>query len=231
VLAVASSFLFFGSILLHELGHALAARRDKVAISGINLWMFGGITGTAETKSAGSEFRVAAAGPLVTLAIVVALTAGGLATAGSEEFSDALKFQTDSGASGPLAMVAWLATMNALVLILNLIPAFPLDGGRIARAIAWWRTGDRLKATRFAATLGRIFGNGFVILGLYLILTGGDAIAGVWLALVGFIIGQAAKAALVQTALAAKAEEEERKRQQQLEGFEESESRPPESSE
>jgi Zn-dependent protease len=174
--------------------------------------MFGGITGTAETRSAGSEFRVAAAGPLVTLAIVVLLSAGGILVAGKTEFRHALEIRSDSGASGPLAMVAWLATMNSLVLVLNLIPAFPLDGGRIARAIAWWRTGDRLRATRSAARLGRFLGNAGVIGGLYLILAGGDALAGVWLAMIGFIIGQAARAALFQTALA-QAAEAQRKRQ------------------
>ena len=89
-------------------------------------------------------------------------------------------------------MVAWLASINVLVLVFNLIPAFPLDGGRIARAIAWRLTGDRNRATRFAATLGQGFAYLFIAIGI-LLLVQGAVLTGIWLALIGFILGSAAR--------------------------------------
>lgn len=199
VLALASAVLFFGSILLHELGHAVVAMRNGIGITGINLWMFGGVAKMdRDTDSAGAEFRIAAAGPLVTALIVFACAAGGLAVVGSEEFWAAMRVDSDAGTSGALAVLAWLTTINAAVLLFNLIPAFPLDGGRIARAIAWRLSGDRGGATRFAARMGQAFAMVFVGLGIFLFVTT-DAVGGIWLAVIGFILGQAAKASAVQT--------------------------------
>ena len=200
-LAVLSAAGFFGSIVLHELGHAFAALRNGIGISSIQLWIFGGMARMdRESDSPATEFKVAAAGPLVTLAIVVVLTAIGLAAAGQEEFRRAVLIESGSGVSGVLAMVGWLASINLLVLVFNLLPAFPMDGGRIARAIAWWKTGDRTSATRFAASLGRVFAYIFIGGGLALVAVG-DVFAGVWLALIGFVINGSAKAASMQTAI------------------------------
>jgi Zn-dependent protease len=205
LLAVASALLFFGSILLHELGHALVAIRKGIAISDITLWMFGGVARmTRDSDSPGTEFKVAVAGPLVTLAIALACAAIGAAAAGSE-FWDVMRFE-DERASGVLALIAWLASINALVLVFNLIPAFPLDGGRIARAIAWWLSGDRNRATRFAAALGQGFSYVFIGLGAYLFLVVGDVIGGIWLAVIGFLLGQSARASAVQTEVASRIE-------------------------
>jgi Zn-dependent protease len=201
LLAVISALGFFGSIVLHELGHAFAALRNGIGISSIQLWIFGGMARMdRESDSPSTEFKVAVAGPLVTLAIVVALTAIGLLAVGAEEFRRAVLIESGSGVSGAMAMVGWLASINLLVLVFNLLPAFPMDGGRIARAIAWWRTGDRNSATRFAANLGRVFAYIFIGGGLLLI-ANGDAFGGVWLALIGFVINSSAKAASMQTAL------------------------------
>lgn len=201
LLAVASAIGFFGSIVLHELGHAFAALRNGIGISSIQLWIFGGMARMSrESDSPATEFKVAVAGPLVTLLLVVTLTAIGIGAAGWEGFRKAALIETDSGASGLLTMVAWLATINFLVLIFNLLPAFPMDGGRIVRAIAWWRTGDRASATRFAANLGRAFGYLFIVAGLLLVLDG-YTFGGVWLALIGFVVNGSAKAATAQTAL------------------------------
>jgi Zn-dependent protease len=205
VLAVLSALGFFGSILLHEFGHAFAARRNGIGISGIQLWIFGGMARMdREADSPGTELKVALAGPLVTAAIVVALTLGGIAAVGWTEFRDAGVLESTSGASGLLAMVAWLAMINLLVLIFNLLPAFPMDGGRVARAIAWWRTGDRNAATRFAANLGRVFGYVFIGAGLYMTLTNSvfGVFGGVWLALIGIVINGSARGAAMQTAIA-----------------------------
>jgi Zn-dependent protease/CBS domain-containing protein len=200
-LALASAAGFFGSIVLHELGHAMVALRNGIGISSIQLWIFGGMARMdRESDRPATEFKVAAAGPLVTLAIVVFLTAVGLLAAGPEEFRKAVLIESDSGVSGVLAMVAWLATINFLVLVFNLLPAFPMDGGRIVRALAWWRTGDRGAATRFAASLGRIFAYLFIGGGLLLIFDGA-VFAGVWLALIGTVINGSARAASMQTAI------------------------------
>ena len=201
LLALLSAIGFFGSIVLHELGHAMVALRNGIGISSIQLWIFGGMARMSrESDSPRTEFEVAIAGPLVTLAIVVVLTAIGLGAAGWEEFHKAALAESDAGTSGVLTMIAWLASINLLVLIFNLLPAFPMDGGRIVRAIAWWRTGNRASATRFAANLGRIFAYLFIGGGLLLVFDG-YAFAGVWLALIGFVVNGSAKAATAQTAI------------------------------
>ncbi len=201
LLALLSALGFFGSIVLHELGHAMAALRNGIGISSIQLWIFGGMARmNRESDSPATEFKVAIAGPLVTLVIVIVLAAIGLAAAGPEEFRKAALVETDAGTSGVLTMIAWLTTINLLVLVFNLLPAFPMDGGRIVRAIAWWRTGNRTSATRFAANLGRVFAWLFVGVGLLLIVDG-YVFGGVWLALIGFVVNGSAKAATAQTAI------------------------------
>jgi Zn-dependent protease len=201
LLAILSAFGFFGSIVLHELGHAFVAVRNGIGIASIQLWIFGGMARmNRESDSPGTEFKVAVAGPLVTLAIVVVLTAIGLGVAGADGFRKAVLIESNSGVSGAMAMVGWLATINLLVLVFNLLPAFPMDGGRIVRAIAWWRTGNRSSATRLAANLGRVFGYLFVGAGLLLILDGA-VFSGVWLALIGVLVNGSARAATAQTAI------------------------------
>jgi Zn-dependent protease len=202
VYAVLTTLGFFASILLHELGHAVAAQRSGIGITSIQLWIFGGMARMdRETDSPATEFRVAIAGPLVTLAIVVALLAAGAATAGFHEFREAAEGTSHAGISGLTAMIAWLASINLVVLVFNLLPAFPMDGGRVVRAVAWWRSGDRTAATRFAAGLGRVFAYLFIGAGLFMIVTNSvfGVFGGVWLALIGMIINGAARGATVQT--------------------------------
>jgi len=205
-LAVASALGFFGSILLHELGHAFVAIRRGIGISAITLWMFGGVAQmTKDTDSPGTEFKVAIAGPLVTLGIAVACVVVGVAAAGSHDFEQAMRLRSQADTSGLLSVVAWLGSVNLIILAFNLIPAFPLDGGRVARAIAWKVTGDRNRATRAAARLGQGFSYVFIAVGIAIFLTG-DPISGIWLALIGFILGQAARGAVVQTEFASRIE-------------------------
>jgi Zn-dependent protease/CBS domain-containing protein len=178
-MAVIAAFLFFGSLLAHELGHALQARREGMEIEGITLWLFGGV---AKFKglfpSAGAEFRIAVAGPLVSLVL------GGLfvliAWLGSlPEPADAVS--------------AWLGYINLSLLAFNLLPALPLDGGRIFRSVLWALRGDFGWATRVASAVGRGFG--------YLLIAGGAALfifqgtfSGAWLAFIGWFLLQAASA-------------------------------------
>jgi Zn-dependent protease len=199
LLAVASAIAFFGSILLHELGHAAVANRLGIPITEITLWLFGGVARMSkDTESPGQEFKIAAAGPAVTALIAVACGAIGIAIAGGDDFFKAMQVSDTADTSGALALVAWLATINLLVLVFNLIPAFPLDGGRIARAVAWRLTGDRTKATRFAVALGRGFSYLFIAAGALLAISF-DPITGIWLALIGFVLGQSARGYAVQT--------------------------------
>src|SRR5215212_2487138 len=153
--AVVSALAFFASILLHELGHALAARREGIAVEGIDLFLFGGVMKMSrETDSPGAEFRVAAAGPLVTLGIMAVAAAAAIVVAGSDSFWDAARLSGSSEASPVEVVISLLVSMSLVLLVFNLVPAFPLDGGRIARSIAWKLTGDRHRATRFAARIG-----------------------------------------------------------------------------
>ena len=198
--AVASALLFFGSIILHELGHALAARREGIETVGIDLWFFGGIARSArDSETPGQEFRIAAAGPLVTLAVVVLCLGIGIAAVGWEEFWAAVRLDREAKVSPLVLLLSWLAEINTLLLAFNLIPAFPLDGGRIARAAAWRITGDRLRATRISGGLGQVFSYLLIGLGLF-ILVRGDVLAGVWSIFLGMFLGQAARGAVAQTA-------------------------------
>jgi Zn-dependent protease len=204
LLALISALLFFASILLHELGHALVAVRKGIGIADITLWMFGGVARMQrDSDSPGTEFKIAIAGPLVTLAIVLVSGAIGIAFAGGSDFSDAMMVEEGAQIPGALAVVAWLTSINLLVLVFNLIPAYPLDGGRIARAIAWRVTGNRNGATRFAATLGQIFAWGLIAFGLFLLIQG-DVLGGIWLGVLGFILYQSARAAQVQSEVASR---------------------------
>lgn len=205
-LALASAIGFFGSILLHEFGHAWAAKRRGIGTSSIQLWIFGGVANLdRDSDSPRTEFEVAIAGPLVTLAIVLALVAVTFFSVGSSGFADAMLIRTGGTSSGVLAMIAWLGSINLLVLIFNLLPAFPMDGGRIVRAAAWARTGERSKATRFAARLGVVFAYIFIAGGLALIFSG-LVITGIWLAMVGFILSGSARAATMQTSISGRLE-------------------------
>jgi Zn-dependent protease len=208
LLGVASALLFFGSILLHELGHAVVAIRNGIPITDITLWLFGGVARMArDTDSPGVEFKVAVGGPLVTLAIAIACAGVGIGVAGTDEFYEAMRVDDSAQVSGVLAMIAWLATINVFVLLFNLIPAFPLDGGRIARAIAWKLSGDRNRSARFAAVVGQGFAYAFIALGLFLVLRGGDlVITGIWLAVIGFILAQSARGYAVQSQFSSKIE-------------------------
>jgi Zn-dependent protease len=206
LLALASALAFFASILLHELGHAFVAVRRGIGISDITLWMFGGVARmTRDSDSPGTEFKVAIGGPIVTLAIGLACVGVGIAAAGSEEFWKAMRVEEGADTSGILALIAWLASINLLVLVFNLIPAFPLDGGRIARAIAWRVSGNRNRATRAAGRLGQAFSYLFIGVGILLFIEG-DVIGGIWLGLIGFILAQSARGAVLQTEFASRIE-------------------------
>ncbi len=194
---VAIVLSFFASVILHELGHALVARRNGVPVMGIELWALGGTTRTGPMPRAGVELRVASAGPLVTLAVILISTALGAAVASSHHF-----FAVAVGNSGVLTTpvvlwLSWLVTLNVLVLILNLIPAFPLDGAQIVHALLWWRTDDRNRATRVVGRVGQGFGVLLGAAGVGVLVALHD-ISGVWLAFIGLFVYQSANGAVLQ---------------------------------
>lgn len=199
LVAVAAAFLFFVSLILHELGHALVARREGIAISGIDLWFFGGVAKmSSDTQSPGAEFRISAAGPLVTL-VVVGICIGLSALVQNGAALDVARLAGDAEVSPTIALLGFLGSINAMLFIFNLIPAFPLDGGRIARSVVWKITGNRNTATRASGRLG--VGFAYILIGFGVFLAArGELVDGIWLAVLGWFIAQSARAAVVSTA-------------------------------
>ena len=185
-LAAAISVLFFGSVLAHELSHALVARRFGLRVTSITLFIFGGAANLEDEPSRPrDEALVAAAGPVSSILIgLVCLTIDGVVA--QPQVS---------------ALVGWLGFVNVTLGIFNLLPGFPMDGGRILRALLWHLRGDRFAATRNAALVGRFFGYLLIAGGVYLILQRGPLFTGVWLALIGWFINTAAEAASAQMAI------------------------------
>jgi Zn-dependent protease len=196
---VATVLLFFVSLIVHELGHAFAARREGIVVDRIELFLFGGITHLGrDSNSPGEEFRIAAAGPLGTLLFALVCAAVDLAIVGPSQLWDAVRLSYSVHLTPVLLSLSWLLAMNAAILIFNLIPAYPLDGGRIARSIVWARTGSKLAGTRAAAILGQwlsvLIGAG----GLFLVLRH-QTFSGLWLMIIAYMVYSSARAALRQT--------------------------------
>jgi Zn-dependent protease len=199
IVAVCAVLLFFVSLILHELGHALVARRLGIGISGIDLWFFGGVAKmTRDSDSPGTEFKVAAAGPAVTLVIVgICVGLGALISQGAA--LDVMRLAGDAEVSPVLALLGFLGSINLFLFVFNLVPAFPLDGGRLARALVWKITGDRNRATRIAGRIGEGFA--YIIIGIGIFLAArGSLVDGIWLAVLGWFILQSARAAVASTA-------------------------------
>lgn len=198
VVAVVAALLFWLSLILHELGHAFAARREGIEVHGIDLWLFGGLAKLSrDSRTPGEEFRVAAAGPAVTLLIVVACFGVSALLEGASGALDLALLDEGSAPSPFELLIAFLASMNALLLVFNLVPAFPLDGGRLARALAWKVTGDRAKGTIFSAWLGQAFGVLLIGWGAYRLAVGDRPFGALWWIVLGWIIMGSARSAAV----------------------------------
>ena len=191
---VAAAACFFASLLAHELAHALVARRAGIAIEGITLWLFGGIARLrAEAAGPGAEARIAAVGPATSLGVAALFGLLWLALA---------------GIGAPPLLVAgagWLAFINAVLGVFNLLPALPLDGGRLLRALLWRQWGNIARATVTAARVGRVLAY-LMIAGGIVIFFVGDVLNGIWFAFLGWFLLGAARAeeegTLVRQALA-----------------------------
>jgi Zn-dependent protease len=208
---VVTVLLFFGSLIVHELGHAIAARREGIHVQRIELFLFGGTTYMdRDSQTPGEEFRIAAAGPLGTLLFVALCFAIDLALLGPHRLLHAIELDGTVHMTPVLLALSWLLPMNILIFIFNIVPAYPLDGGRIARAVIWRVTGDKLRGTRAAARIGEGFGILLGAFGLFIMASdpsfvGGDpGFAGIWLLLLAFMIWQSARMALNGTAAASR---------------------------
>lgn len=182
-MAVITSLLFFASVLAHELGHSFVALRNQIPVRAINLFLFGGVAQIEqEPKSAGAEFRIAIAGPLVSL--ILAVVFGAL-------------WLLDQQIPFLAAPSLYLMRINLMLALFNMIPGFPLDGGRVLRAIVWWRTKDLRKATQIASISGQIFAFGFIGVGIFTAING-ELMNGLWLAFIGWFLQNAAATAYAQ---------------------------------
>ena len=178
--AIATSFGFFLSVLLHELSHALLAQRFGMPVPSITLFIFGGVSNIgAEMSSARHEFFVAAAGPAMSL--LLAFVLGAIAVFIGGDFGEVLLY---------------LATVNALLGVFNLLPGFPLDGGRVFRSIIWAKSRDLMKATRWASRSGQ--GIAWIMIGAGVFVTLTYSLTGIWYVFIGFFLKQAAEAAYQQ---------------------------------
>src|SRR4051794_4486330 len=151
LVAVGCAVFFYASLVMHELGHALVARRQGIVVERIELWFFGGLAQLrSEPKTWAGELAVAIAGPIVTLCVFIACASAAALIDSSSHFIDAALLRSSANASPAYVLLSFVAAMNALLFVFNLAPGFPLDGGRIAFAIAWKITGDRNRALRIA---------------------------------------------------------------------------------
>jgi Zn-dependent protease/predicted transcriptional regulator len=190
VVSAIAALLFFISVLLHELAHSIVARRFKMSVSSITLFLLGGVANlTKEPPSAKAEFFMAAAGPATSLAI------GGLGLLVQQLVTDNM---TRLPALQPVEAVAgYLGFINIAVAIFNLVPGFPLDGGRVLRSIIWGLRGDRVAATRIAARGGQLVAGLLVVYGASRVLNG-EATGGLWMGLIAYFLYGAASQALQQ---------------------------------
>jgi Zn-dependent protease len=198
LIAVAGALGYFGSLVLHELGHALTARRHGIPILGIDLWIFGGLSQMRrEPTSAGEELKIASAGPAVTLALC-ALCIGGIALfASGGTVSDVALSRVGFRTSPGLALLGWLGFVNGALFLFNIVPAFPLDGGRIARAAIWRVTRDRNRATQATGRSGQAFAFALGLFGLWVFASDGGFL-GLLTMMLAFFLYQAAGVAVVQ---------------------------------
>jgi Zn-dependent protease/predicted transcriptional regulator len=188
-LAVATAILFFVSLLLHELGHSIVARSNGLPVKEITLFALGGVSQIEKNPtSARLEFWIAFVGPLTSAAI------GGICL---------LAARAVGGTSSDpwMAMLLWLGYINLTLAAFNLIPGYPLDGGRVLRAIIWWKTGNADRSTRAAAKTGQAVAFAFIAFGIFQFF-GGAGVGGLWIAFIGWFLLQAAGESYAQVGLA-----------------------------
>jgi len=193
ITSIIAALLLFASVLVHELAHSLVAKSKNIPVNSITLFLFGGVSNLEkEPETSGAEFIMAFVGPLSSLILAfIFLGMQIVISPGSNILAFVLG--QPSGISNPIvALLNYLGWINFLLAIFNLIPGFPLDGGRVLRAIIWGVTGNFRKATNIAATIGQVFGWMFIGFGILQIFTG-NFINGIWIAFIGWFLNRAAE--------------------------------------
>ncbi len=191
-MAVITALLFFAAIVAHELSHAMVAIRRGLPVSSITLFALGGVAQLEkEPEDAKTEFLVSIVGPIASAVIGFVCLA----------LTWALGWTVTAEPATPLmAMLVWLGYINIGLAIFNMLPGFPMDGGRVLRALTWWYTGSAQRATRVASLTGQVFAFAFIIFGIYRFF-GGAGFSGLWMAFIGWFLLKAAKAAYAQQEL------------------------------
>jgi Zn-dependent protease/CBS domain-containing protein len=198
-IAVVASLLFFGCILVHELAHSLVARRYNLRVRSITLFLFGGVSNIEhEPPSAGAEFFIALVGPITSILLGIGfLVAAVMTTAIS--LANAGTAWTGYAQLGPLeTLLVWLGPINLVIGVFNLVPAFPLDGGRVLRSILWGISGNLRTSTRRVSAIGQLFGWMFIVAGIamtfgvHIVFFGTGLVGGLWLAFIGWFLHSAA---------------------------------------
>ena len=185
-LGVLTSLLFFGSVLFHELSHSVVALHYRIPVASITLFVFGGVARIGrEPSRARQEFNIAVAGPVSSYMLAAGFWLLGRAFPSSEMLA---------------ALAGWLAQINAGLATFNLAPGFPLDGGRILRALVWGRTGDYTRATRAASRGGQLLAYVLIVAGIWQSLTS-NFVGGLWLAFIGWFLLTAAQESYAQVAI------------------------------
>jgi Zn-dependent protease/predicted transcriptional regulator len=193
ITAIITGLLFFVSILLHELSHAAVAKMRGIPVRAITLFALGGVAQIEkDAADAKSEFWMGIIGPITS--IVIGGVCLGLAWAFGWNFAV-------QAVSPPAAMFMWLGFINIALAIFNMIPGFPLDGGRVLRAVIWWVTGDANRSTRIAARVGQLVAFGFILLGIWRFFSG-EGFGGLWITFIGWFLLDAARASGTQVEIA-----------------------------
>jgi len=188
LVAILAAVVFAASLLAHELAHAIIARRHGIRVRSITLWMLGGVAELdGDPPDPGADFRIAIAGPAASLAAAVVL------------YGLALGIGYAGGPAAAVTAATWLALMNGLLAVFNLLPGAPMDGGRVLRAILWRRYGDRQRAALAATRGGRYVGFGLMLLGLADVLFFANLLGGLWFVLIGWFLENAARAEAAAT--------------------------------
>jgi Zn-dependent protease len=184
-----TSALFFASVLAHELSHSVVARRRGLPVTGITLFIFGGVSALAgEARSAKDEFWIAIVGPLTSIVAGIAFAGLWLVARGAE-------------IKGMQAVCGYLAYINVAVALFNLLPGFPLDGGRVLRSLVWGARRNMLEATRIAANVGRGVAGLMIALGLITVVAGRGDLSGLWFVFIGWFLWNAAESSYQQLLL------------------------------
>ncbi len=200
ITALAAGVIFFASLLAHEMSHSLMARHYGINVPRITLFLFGGMAEIeAEARTPKEEFAIAVVGPLMSLALGVmftwiATTAMGRGAAGQLTTDPQAAMSAMSAAT---TACLWLGSVNIMLAVFNMVPGFPLDGGRVFRAVVWWMTGDPLRATRVASDAGRLVGWLIIVYGFWSIFATRN-LGGLWMVLIGWFLTHIARASYTQ---------------------------------